>query len=67
MEKLNIHKVGIERWEQKIKEIESGETERITPYLKDLPKEKRLEYCKMMIDNIKNNTNKRINFGSSGK
>ena len=55
--------IGQQKWEAKIKEIESKKTEVLKPILSEMPPEKRIEYCHMMIDNIKNDESNHLNFG----
>ena len=54
---------GIDKWKDKLDELEKGGTEVIRPILSGLPEEKRKEYCNVMIENILCDTNNNITFG----
>lgn len=58
IEKINL----LKKWRAKLAEVESGETETTRPILSSMPFDKRIEYCKLMIDNIENEKNNRLKF-----
>lgn len=58
---------GIDRWNAKIRELESNRKEVLYPILVGLPENKRIEYCKLMINNIKNDESNHLTFGKSKK